>query len=78
VFLMQRWMMLEKVIGVTASWGWPCLVAKSPWGSIWIGWLAPYSDMWPMAVQTRGQSFLSGTVLSCHAVVGGGTLWGDT
>jgi hypothetical protein len=24
--------MLEKVLRVTASWGWPCLVAKSSWG----------------------------------------------
>jgi hypothetical protein len=28
VFLVSRWAMLEKVIGVTALWGWACLVAK--------------------------------------------------
>jgi hypothetical protein len=32
VFLMLRWMMLEKVFGVAASWGRLCLVAKSLWG----------------------------------------------
>jgi hypothetical protein len=32
VFLMPRWMMLKKVLGVAASWGRPCLVAKSSWG----------------------------------------------
>jgi hypothetical protein len=58
--------------------GQPCLVAKPMSGSIWMGWLAPYSDQWPATVQTRGQSFLSCAVLSCHAVVDNGALQGDT
>jgi hypothetical protein len=37
VFLVPRWMVLEKVLGVAASWGQPCLAAKSSWWSIWIG-----------------------------------------
>jgi hypothetical protein len=70
--------MCEKVLGVTASWGWPCLLAKSTQRLIWMGWLAPYSDLWPAAVQTKGQGFLLGVVLSCSARVGGGALLGDT
>jgi hypothetical protein len=38
----------------------------------------PYSDLWPTIVQMRGQSFLSGVILSHHAVVGGGALQLDT
>jgi hypothetical protein len=50
VFPILRWTMLEKVLGVTALWGHYCLDAKSSWGSIWMGWLAPYSDLWPAAI----------------------------
>jgi hypothetical protein len=78
VFLMPRWTMLEKVLGVAASWGRPYLVAKSSWGSVGTGWLAPYSDLWPTTVQTRGQDFLPGIVLSRRAGLGGDTLLGDT
>jgi hypothetical protein len=70
---MLRWPMLEEVLGVATSWGWPCLVAMSSWWSIWTGWHAPYPDLWPVAIQTRGQSFLLGAILSHQAVVGGGT-----
>jgi hypothetical protein len=37
----------------------------------------PYSDLWPAAIQTRGQSFLPGAIMSHHAEVGSGTLQGD-
>jgi hypothetical protein len=40
-------------------------------------WLAPYFDWWPATIQTRGQSFLLGDVLSRRAVAGGGTLQRD-
>jgi hypothetical protein len=61
-----------------ASWSRPCLVAKSLWGSVEAGWLAPYSDLWPAVVQTWGQGFLAGDVLSHREGLGGGTLLGDT
>jgi hypothetical protein len=54
VLLMLRWMMLEKVLVVAASWVQPCLVAKSLWGSVGMSWLAPFSNMWSAAVPTRG------------------------
>jgi hypothetical protein len=39
VFLVLRWMMIEKVHGV-ALWGWPFLVAKPLWGRYgWAGLL---------------------------------------
>jgi hypothetical protein len=67
------------VLGVTASWGWPCLVAKSSWGSVGMGWIAPYfdlwpatySDLWPVTVQTRGHGFLPDTILPRRAGLGG-------
>jgi hypothetical protein len=43
-----------------------------------MGWLAPYSDLWPTTAQMRGQGFLPGAILSCHMTVGGGTLLGET
>jgi hypothetical protein len=43
-----------------------------------MGWLAPHSDLWLVAIQMRGQDFLAGAVLSHHARVGGGALLGDT
>jgi hypothetical protein len=76
VFLMPRWTTLEKVLGVAALWGWPCLVAKSSWGLIWMGWISPYSDLWPAIAQMRGHGLLPGAVLSHHARVGGGALLG--
>jgi hypothetical protein len=69
--------MLEHVIGVVASWGRPCLVAKSSWGSIWMGWLAPCSDLWPTTILMKGQGFLPSVVLSHGARVGGGSSLGD-
>jgi hypothetical protein len=33
---MSRWIMLEHVLGVVASWGQPCLVSRSLWGRY--GW----------------------------------------
>jgi hypothetical protein len=42
------------------------------------GLSCPYSDLQPAAIQTRGQSFLPGTVLPRRALVGGGALRGDT
>jgi hypothetical protein len=54
VFLVPRGTVLEKAHGVAISWGWPCLVAKSSWALIWMGWLAPYSDLGPTAIQMRG------------------------
>jgi hypothetical protein len=51
--------MLEKVCGVAASWGRPCLVSKSSWWSVGTGWLAPNSDLWPATIQMRGQWFLA-------------------
>jgi hypothetical protein len=43
-----------------------------------MAWLAPYSDLWPATVQTRGHGFLPGAVLSRLVGLGGGTLLGDT
>jgi hypothetical protein len=40
--------------------------------------LAPYSDLWPVAIQTRGQGFLLSAVLSHRVGLGGGALLGDT
>jgi hypothetical protein len=71
VFLMLRWMMLQMVLGVTASWGQPCIVAKSSWGSVGMGWIAPYSDLWPATVQMRGHGFLLDTILPRRAGLGG-------
>jgi hypothetical protein len=43
-----------------------------------MGYLAPYSNLVLAVVQTSGQAFLLGSVLSHHARVGGSTLLGDT
>jgi hypothetical protein len=41
VFLVLRWVMLEKVLGATALWGRLYIAAKPSQGQIWIGQLAP-------------------------------------
>jgi hypothetical protein len=77
VFLAMRWMMLEKAPGVAALRDQPCLDAKSLRWSIWMGWLAPYSNLGPAVFQIRGQGALPGSVLSCHVRTVGGALLGD-
>jgi hypothetical protein len=47
-------MILEKVLGVAALWGRPCLGAKPTQWQIWMGWLAPYSGLGPTVAQTKG------------------------
>jgi hypothetical protein len=54
VFLAMRWMILEKAPGVAALRDQPCLDAKSLRWSIWMGWLAPYSNLGPAVFQIRG------------------------
>jgi hypothetical protein len=81
--MVMRWMVLEKVLKVVALWGWLCFTAKSPWRSVRMGWLAPYSYLGPMAVLIRGHGALPGFILShrvlmvrCwYATPGLGCLW---
>jgi hypothetical protein len=54
VFLVLKWMILEKVLGVAALWGRPCIGAKPTQWQIWMGWLAPYSGLGPTVAQTKG------------------------
>jgi hypothetical protein len=50
VFMVMRWMVLEKVPEIAALWGRLGFTAKSPWQSVRMGWLAPYSYLGPMVV----------------------------
>jgi hypothetical protein len=78
VFSAMRWMMIERIHGVAALWGWLCFTVKSLWWLVWMGCLTPYSDLGPIVIQIRRQGALSGSVLSCHVRVVSGTLLGDT
>jgi hypothetical protein len=78
VFVAMRWMMIEKVLGVTALWDQVCFGAKSLWQLVWTGYLVPYSDLGPTVIHMRGQGALPGPILSHHVRVVGGTLLGDT
>jgi hypothetical protein len=69
--------MIEKVPRVAVLWGRLCLVAKSLWRPIGMGWLAPYSNLGPTVALIRGQGLLLGSVLSRRVRMGGGALLRD-
>jgi hypothetical protein len=56
--------MFEKVPMVAALQGRLCLVAKSSFRPVWMGWLAPYPYLGPTVIRIRGQDALPGFVLS--------------
>jgi hypothetical protein len=56
--------MIKKVPGVTALSGRLCFASMSLWWPVWMGCLAPYSDLGPTVIQIRGQGALPGYVLS--------------
>jgi hypothetical protein len=76
VFLVMRWMMLEKVLVVAALRGWLCFVAKSSWQAVWMGWLAPYPYLGFAVIRIRGQDALPGLALSCRVRMVGGVFLG--
>jgi hypothetical protein len=41
VFIVMRWMVLEKVLEVATLWGRLCFTAKSPWQLMRTCWLVP-------------------------------------
>jgi hypothetical protein len=78
VFLVMRWMILEKVLGVAALWDQLCFAAKFLWWPIWMGYLVPYFDQGPVVIQIRGQGALPGSILSHRVRMVGDALLGGT
>jgi hypothetical protein len=50
VFIVMRWLVLQKVLELTALWSQLCFTAKCPWQLVRMGWLVPYSYLGPMTV----------------------------
>jgi hypothetical protein len=78
VFWLPRRMTLEKIPRDVASWCWLYLAAKPSYVEVDVAGLAfPLHLPTACSYQMRGHGFLSGTVLSHRAAVGGGALLGD-